>query len=130
MIQSDINRERLLKTFVSLLRINSPSYSEKVIGTLLKKMLIDRGCRVSIQKYDKTFNIIAVKKGNTPGARPILVSGHMDTIEPTDGICFRISADRIVSTGSTVLGADDKSGLAQILEARKRTCPMVISRLF
>jgi tripeptide aminopeptidase len=41
----------------------------------------------------------------------------MDTIEPTTGITFNIDKDRIRSTGATVLGADDKSALAQILEA-------------
>lgn len=114
---ADINKERLLKTFTELLEVNSPSFNEKKIGVLLKKKLRERGCRVTIQKYDKSFNIIAFKKGNTPKVQPLLLSGHMDTIEPTKGIQFFIQADRISSAGNTVLGADDKSALAQILEA-------------
>jgi tripeptide aminopeptidase len=117
MILADINKERLLETFTELLRVNSPSFSEKEIGALLAKKLRERGCRVTIQKYDKSFNIIAFKKGNTPKAKSLLLSGHMDTIEPTEGIQFRTEVDRIRSTGHTVLGADDKSALAQILEA-------------
>ena len=117
MILADINKERLLKTFTELIRVNSPSFNEKEIGVLLKKKLRERGCRVTIQKYDKSFNIIAFKKGNTPKAKSLLLSGHMDTIEPTEGIQFRTQVDRIRSTGHTVLGADDKSALAQILEA-------------
>lgn len=117
MILADINKERLLKTFTELLRVNSPSFKEKGIGTLLEGKLRERGCRVYIQKYDKSFNIIAFKKGNTPKVQSLLLSGHMDTIEPTEGIRFDIQADRISSTGHTVLGADDKSALAQILEA-------------
>ncbi|MFZ2198889.1 MAG: M20/M25/M40 family metallo-hydrolase [Thermodesulfovibrionales bacterium] len=117
MILADINKERLLKTFTELLRVNSPSFKEKGIGTLLEGKLRERGCRVYIQKYDKSFNIIAFKKGNTPKVQPLLLSGHMDTIEPTEGIRFDIQPDRIRSTGHTVLGADDKSALAQILEA-------------
>jgi len=117
MVLADINKERLLKTFIGLLHVNSPSFKEKAIGALLQRMLKERGCRVSVKKYDKSFNIIAFKKGNVPEVRPFLLSGHMDTIEPTEGIQFSIQADRISSTGNTVLGADDKSALAQILEA-------------
>ena len=117
MIKADINRERLLKTFTDLLRVDSPSFHEKKIGALLATELRKRGCQVTVQKYDKSFNLIAVKKGNAAKAQPLLLSGHMDTIEPTEGLRFSIQADRVSSTGDTVLGADDKSALAQILEA-------------
>ena len=117
MIKADINRERLLKTFTDLLKVDSPSFHEEKIGALLATELRKRGCRVTVQKYDKSFNLIAVRKGNTAKARPLLLSGHMDTIEPTKGLRFSIQADRVCSTGDTVLGADDKSALAQILEA-------------
>jgi tripeptide aminopeptidase len=116
-IKADINKKRLLETFIELLSINSPSFQEKEIGPRLAKKLKDRGCRVTIQKYDKSFNLIATKKGTVTKAHPLLLSGHMDTIEPTEDIKFSIQRDSIRSTGSTVLGADDKSALAQILEA-------------
>ena len=116
-IKADINKERLLKTFTELLRINSPSFHEKEIGDLLSRMLSQRGCRVTTQKYDKSFNLIAFKKGNTAKVPPLLLSGHMDTIEPTEGIRFSVQAGKVSSTGNTVLGADDKSALSQILEA-------------
>jgi len=117
MILADINQKRLLKTFTELLRVNSPSFNEKEIGALLVRKLRERGCRVTIEKYDKSFNLMVFKKGNIPEAQSLLLSGHMDTIEPTEGIQFSIEADRVSSTGNTVLGADDKSALAQILEA-------------
>ena len=117
MIKADINKKRLLETFTELLRINSPSFQEKEIGSLLAKKLKERACRVIIQKYDKSFNLIAFKKGTVSKAHPLLLSGHMDTIEPTEGIRFSIQSERVSSTGNTVLGADDKSALAQILEA-------------
>jgi tripeptide aminopeptidase len=117
MMKIGINKARLLKTFTDLLRVNSPSFCENEIGDLLSGMLRERGCRVAIQKYGKFFNIIAFKKGNTAGGRPLLLSGHMDTIEPTEGIRFSVRYGRVCSTGNTVLGADDKSALAQILEA-------------
>ena len=113
---SFINKERLISTIVDLIKINSPSFAEKEIGEFLAQRLVGMGFDVRFQEYDKSFNLIAVKKGQQRGA-PLMLSAHMDTIEPTAGIVFAIEKDRIRSTGDTVLGADDKSALAQILEA-------------
>ncbi len=111
-----INKERLISTFVDLIKINSPSFAEKEIGDFLAQRLSGIGFDVRFQQYDRSFNLIAIKKGNKRGAA-LMLSAHMDTIEPTEGITFAVENDRIRSTGNTVLGADDKSALAQILEA-------------
>ncbi|HTZ16831.1 MAG TPA: M20/M25/M40 family metallo-hydrolase [Dissulfurispiraceae bacterium] len=110
-----INRKRLINTFVELIKINSPSFGEKEIGDFLAERLAGIGFSVRFQKYKQSFNLIA-KKG-TKRSLPLLLSAHMDTIEPTNGITFAVEKDRIKSVGDTVLGADDKSALAQILEA-------------
>lgn len=111
-----INQDRLIETFIELIRINSPSFNEREIGDFLNKRLEYTGCTVEFQEYDKSFNIIAFKKGTISNIPPLLLSGHMDTIEPTEGITFSIEDGVIRTTGNTVLGADDKSALAQILE--------------
>ena len=111
-----INQDRLIETFTDLIRINSPSFNEREIGDFLKKRLEYTGCTVEFQEYDRSFNLIAIKKGTNPNIPPLLLSGHMDTIEPTEGITFSIVEGVIRTTGSTVLGADDKSALAQTLE--------------
>ena len=118
MSKPDINKNRLLKTFIELVEVNSPSFHEEKIGRLLTAMLTDRGCKVINQRYNQSFNLVAYKKGNIRKIPSLLLSGHMDTIESTEGIQFSIlPEDRVSSTGNTVLGADDKSALAQILEA-------------
>lgn len=111
-----INQDRLIETFTDLIRINSPSFNEREIGDFLKKRLEYTGCHVEFQEYDRSFNLIATKKGTNPNIPSLLLSGHMDTIEPTEGITFSIEEGVIRTTGNTVLGADDKSSLAQILE--------------
>lgn len=116
-VSQHIDRGRLIDTFTDLIRINSPSFNEKEIGGFLRKKLEAVGCRVEFQEYDRSFNLIGFKKGNSPDIPPLLLSGHMDTIEPTEGIAFSIDDEVIRSTGNTVLGADDKSALAQIIEA-------------
>jgi len=117
-----INRDRLTETFIELIKVNSPSFQEAGIGRVLSNMLEKAGCETVFQKYDGSFNLIGFKKGTDKKASPLLLSGHMDTIEPTAGIAFSIGASdngnaMIKSTGETVLGADDKSALAQIIEA-------------
>jgi len=113
---SGIDKKRLVQTFIDLIKIDSPSFSEKKIGEYLAGRLARIGFNVEMQRYDKSFNLIAAKKGGK-GGTPLILSAHMDTIEPTAGITFAVAKDRIRSTGSTVLGADDKSALAQIIEA-------------
>jgi tripeptide aminopeptidase len=110
-----INRKRLISTFTGLIEINSPSFNEKKIGNFLAQKLTRAGCHVRFQDYGQSFNLIAVKRGKK-GIPPLMLSAHMDTIEPTDGIEFRVEKDRVKTTGETVLGADDKSALAQIIE--------------
>lgn len=122
-----INRWRLADTFIDLIKINAPSFQESLIGEKLSRELERAGCVVEKEEYEGSFNLVARKKGNVPGALPLLVCGHMDTIEPTDGIEFRVDNEMIRTTGKTVLGADNKSALAQILEAltviRERNLP-------
>ncbi|MGO9614024.1 MAG: M20/M25/M40 family metallo-hydrolase [Dissulfurispiraceae bacterium] len=110
-----INQERLVETFVELIKINSPSFRERELGDLLARKLAKLGCEIELQAYDRSFNLIARKTGQD-GIPPLLLSGHMDTIEPTEGITFAIEDGLIKTTGNTVLGADDKSAIAQILE--------------
>ena len=48
---------------------------------------------------------------------PLLLSAHIDTVEPGRGIKPRVEGDVIVSDGTTILGGDCKAGVAAILEA-------------
>lgn len=112
-----INQKRLIDTFTELLKVNSPSFCEREIGELLSEKLKAAGCRVEFQEYGASFNLLAFKNGSVSKAPPLLLSAHMDTIEPTEGISFSFDGDTIRTTGGTVLGADDKSALAQIIEA-------------
>lgn len=111
-----INKKRLVDTFTELLMIDSPSFHERDKGKCTRKKAGEAGCEVEIQGYDGSFNIIARNQGSS-GAPLLMVSGHMDTIEPTEGIEFSVDDVLIRSTGMTVLGAEDKSAIAQILEA-------------
>ncbi|MGE5239669.1 MAG: M20/M25/M40 family metallo-hydrolase [Chloroflexota bacterium] len=115
--ETNINKSRLVETFVDLIKINSPSFDEREIGTLLRMKLAALGCDIELQDYGPSFNLIARKKATDAALIPFLLNAHMDTIEPTEGIKFDAASEVIRSTGTTVLGADDKCALAQIIEA-------------
>ena len=64
-----------------------------------------------------TGNLLARFPGNTPGAPPFLLSGHMDTVGPAEKIRPVVEGDVVRTDGTSVLGGDDKAGVVAILEA-------------
>ncbi|MDL1969088.1 MAG: M20/M25/M40 family metallo-hydrolase, partial [Deltaproteobacteria bacterium] len=62
-----------------------------------------------------TGNLIARFKGNTK-CPPLLLNAHMDTVNPGKGISVLFKDGIITSDGTTILGADDKSAIAIIIE--------------
>ncbi len=105
-----INQSRLTKTFMDLVRIDSPSGEEEGIAQELTRRLTTLGFDV---RRDGHGNVIASEDGDNP----LLLSAHMDTVEPGRGIKPRVQGDRIVSDGTTILGGDCKAGISAILEA-------------
>ncbi len=107
-----VDRDRLLRTFLDLVAIDSPTGHEEEIGKDLEARFEALGCSVS---RDEIGNVIAVRPGSSAGT--ILVSTHMDTAGTDRGIVPIIGDDGVIRTdGSTILGADDKSGIAGCLE--------------
>lgn len=105
-----INRERLVKSFCDLARIDSPSGEEDAVATELIARLEALGLSI---KRDSYGNVIA----GDGRSRPLILSAHMDTVEPGRGIKPKLEGERIVSDGTTILGGDCKAGVASILEA-------------
>jgi len=110
-----INEDRLVNTFLELVRIDSPSGQEEAIARDLMARLKALGLAVT---QDATGNLIARLEGR--GKRkddpPLLLSAHMDTVGTDTGIQPVVEDGIIHSDGTTILGADDKSGVAVILE--------------
>ncbi len=105
--------------FITLAKINSPSKKEGNLAKYLKNRLRELGAEVSednssVLTGSDTGNIIATYPGNL--AKPtILLAAHMDTIIDTEGMIPQEKDGIIYSDGKTVLGADDKAGIAVIL---------------
>ena len=116
-----MSKPRLLNTFLELVEINSESFHEKEIHRFLMQRLQEIGCDVitdnagSGYQTDAPGNIFGFLKG-TVKSKPILLCAHMDTVSPGQGVKPVVKKDRVTSDGTTILGADDKAGLAIILE--------------
>ena len=104
-----IDRDRLVKTFCDLVRIDSPSGEEEAVAQDLTRRLRALGLTVSRDAHGNLF-------GSEDGDEPLMLSAHMDTVEPGRGIQPIIEGDRIRTDGTTILGGDCKAGIAAILE--------------
>lgn len=116
-----MNRERLINDFMEMVQVTSLSLKEKNFADYLSNKLKDMGLEVYIDNAGEkcggnSGNIIAALKGNTQ-APTVMFGAHMDTVVPGENIKPQIKDGYIYSDGTTILGADDKAGIAAILEA-------------
>ncbi|HHE37867.1 MAG TPA: M20/M25/M40 family metallo-hydrolase [Candidatus Cloacimonetes bacterium] len=116
-------RSTIIDYFISLVQIDSESKNEMEIALSLEADLQDLGAVVHFDKAnEKTEGNVGNLYAYFPGKvekEPILFCAHLDTVVPGNGVKPKIREDRIISDGTTVLGSDDKSGIAEIVWAIK-----------
>lgn len=105
------DRQRLTETLIELIKIDSPSGEEDAIDRDVSARLSALGLAVEHDAYN---NIVARIEG---AGQPLLLSAHLDTVEPGRGIQPVLDGDTLRSDGATILGGDCKAGLAIVLEA-------------
>ena len=115
-----MDNQRLLESFTNLVKIDSPSRGEGKIAAYLGNELESMGFSVSFDGSSSvtgsdTGNLIARLSGTAPGI--VALTAHMDSVEPCCGIEPVVEDGVIRSAGETILAADDKAGIAAILEA-------------
>ncbi|HIE12937.1 MAG TPA: M20/M25/M40 family metallo-hydrolase [Desulfotomaculum sp.] len=126
-----VNRDRLLSEFLELVQIDSVSGRERKVCDLLKKRLGSLGLQVVEDDAGGTGalaagNIVARLAATADGPH-LLFCAHMDTVEPGEGIKPVVGEDGVVrSRGETILAADDKAGIAAIMEALRTICEQKI----
>ncbi|MBU0502144.1 MAG: M20/M25/M40 family metallo-hydrolase [bacterium] len=111
-----INKKRLIQTFKDLVKIDSLSLKEGTVVAYLKKELKAQGLRpyeVGRPEEGEVGSLIADLPGK---GKRILLNAHVDTVSPGKKIKPVQKGNHIYSEGHTVLGADDKTGVAVILE--------------
>jgi tripeptide aminopeptidase len=116
-----INKKRLIDEFISLVQIDSESGNERAICDFLKAKLESMGLcvvedRSAIFTKHGAGNLVATFMGSVANAPTIYFTSHMDTVAPGKRVKPSILGDYIVTDGTTVLGSDDKAGIAAIVE--------------
>jgi tripeptide aminopeptidase len=120
---TDAERERLHETFVALCRIESPSGHERACADWITQQL--RGMGLEVQEDDAgprvgsdAGNLLARIPG--AGLDSVLLCAHMDTV-PLTAPVEPVQVDGgWTNANDGILGADNKSAVAVILELARR----------
>lgn len=109
-----INTKRLLDTFLAMLSVDSYYGDEERVVQVIKPRIDSLGIT---WRSDRNGNLIGVWPARDKTSEPLILNAHMDTVRPTPGMVPVVKSDGVYSDGSSVLGADDKAGIAAIMEA-------------
>lgn len=117
-----IREDRLVQLFLNLIQINAPALQEKEVVAWTKAYLQDIGLEVFEDAAGDKIggnanNLIVWLRGNLPTAPKVFLSAHFDTVEPTEGLVVEERNGVFYSSTDTILGADDKGGMAPAIEA-------------
>ncbi len=110
-----VNKDRLIKNFVSLAGIHGPSGQEKLVGDELEVRLGKLGARIERREDGTIIATLPPTKGYEDSPT-VMLSAHQDTVMPTKPENIIIGPRRIHTNEKSILGADDRAGLAEILE--------------
>ena len=107
--------ERMIKQFMEMVQISSESGEEAQMIDYLLQEFKKLGAEAIKDSYGNLMAKIPAK--DCTGKEPILLSCHADTVKPGKGIKPSLKEGVIRSDGRTIWGADDKAGIAEMLEA-------------
>ncbi len=107
--------ERMIKQFMEMVQIDSESGNEATFIQYLKGEFEKLDGIATVDSYGNLVAKFPAK--NSTRIEPILLSCHADTVKPGTGIEPVLEDGIIRSRGETILGADDKAGIAEMLEA-------------
>jgi tripeptide aminopeptidase len=114
-----------LDLFLELVAIPSPPGEERAVADLVATYLRDLGLEVDEDDAGERIgasagNLLARVAPTDDGGTPIFLCAHLDTVPP-DAALEPVVQDGVVrNAGGTILGADNKSAVAVMLEATRR----------
>lgn len=116
-----VNKERMLAEFKEVVAVPCHTLQERPVFEMLRVKLEALGFTVEEDDAGEKLggncgNLWAFLPSNKVGAVSVLLSAHMDGVEPCGGTTVVQKDGVLYSDGTTILGGDDKSGVVAILE--------------
>ncbi len=119
-----IDEKRLARTFRELAVINGPSLAERPVADFLKEQFSRLGYTVEEDGAAEAIggdcgNLLVRIPGKYTSAPGLIIASHLDTILPTDRLRILEKDGVFHSDGTTILGADNRAGVAVMLECAR-----------
>lgn len=119
-----MDNTRILRDFLDLARIDAASGNERAVADAVKAMMAEIG--VELEEDDcpakaggNCGNLFGVLDGGLPGS--VLLNAHMDRVANGLGIKPIVGEDGVIrSDGTTILAADDLSGVVALIDSARR----------
>lgn len=115
-----IDQDKIVKIFMDMAAISSPSFHEKPVLDYVEHYL--KGKNVNIKKIPYTHtnglsteNLLIRIPATNPSQKGLFFDAHADTVQPCDNVVPIVDGDIIKASGNSILGADDKCGIASML---------------
>jgi tripeptide aminopeptidase len=113
--------DRILDTFLRLVRIDSETYHEAAVADYVMEAARESGFEAYMDNAGKAIggdsgNVYIRMPASGVDAPPVIFCSHLDTVSPGKGIEPVVRGERVLSAGETILGADCKAGVAAIIE--------------
>ena len=124
--ENPLMRDQLLDLFLRLVAVPSQSGNEGAVAATVSAYLRDElGLTPEQDEAHRDSpagcgNVLALLPATAPDRPTLLLNAHLDTVGHTTPIVPLVEGDVVRSQGDTILGADDKAGVALILLAARR----------
>lgn len=120
-----LDSERLATLFTTLCEIDSPSRQEGRLASYLCDLFGNEFPEATVTKdrsaaaTDSDTGNLLVRFDGDRSRAPVFFACHMDTVQPGEGVKVKRDGPVFTSEGETVLGGDDKSGIALLIEVMR-----------
>jgi tripeptide aminopeptidase len=115
----------VLALFLELAALPSPSGEERAVADVVAGYLRDLSLQVDeddagARVGSSIGNLLCRIEPTAEGGVPIFLCAHLDTVPPNGPLDPVVEDGVVRNAGGTILGADDKSAVAAMLEATRR----------
>ena len=123
-MKKGMDKNRLCRTFLDLVAIDGVTFAEQAVAEFVKKYFSDLGLTVEEDDAAEAIggdcgNLLVRMEGENPAAQPLIIASHLDTVLPTEKLKVVEKDGVYYSDGTTILGADDRAGVAVMLECAR-----------